>query len=262
MDLPVIYQQNDQIAQVTLNRPDKFNCINHALLDGLLNAIETAEQTNEVRVLVLDASGKHFCTGADLEEVTTYTDSEKRLDAFIGHGHNVMQRIESSPIPVIAAIHGYCLAGGMELMMCADMVFASTDARVGCQHARYGLVPGWGGTQRLPRLVGLRRALELMYSARWLNAEVSQQWGLVNTVVSNNTASAAALEFAEDLAQKSPDGLAAMKQLSRAGATLPLHDALLLEQGVAVPALMSANVSEGLSAFRERREPEFQDRNT
>lgn len=257
MNESVIYEPRGRVSVLTLNRPEKFNCISQSLLAGIESGIEQAEQDTSVRAIVINASGKHFCTGADLIEVKEHSRSHELLDQFIGYGHSVMQKIEASSLPVIAEINGYCLAGGLELMMCADVVFAAEDARIGCQHSQYGLVPGWGGTQRLPRIVGMRRALDLMYSARWLTAREAEDWGLVNHVVPPSALGSSAYEYANKLTLKNPEGLAAMKQLARQGADLSLQDALRLEQKLAVPALRSDNVAEGLSAFREKREPHF-----
>lgn len=257
MSEPVTLHINESIAELKLNRPDKFNCINQGLLQCLLDGIEQAETMSGVRVVVITSNGPHFCTGADLDEVREHSRSRESLDEFIAFGHHVMQRMESSPLPIIAAVHGYCLAGGMELMMTADIVFAAADARIGCQHAQYGLVPGWGGTQRLPRLVGLRRAMELMFSARWLDADTAKEWGLVNAAVEPDVLLRETLAFAQSLSMKNPKGISAMKHLAREGEPMPLTAALELEQSVAVPALMSENVAEGLTAFRERRQPKF-----
>ncbi|HIG41953.1 MAG: enoyl-CoA hydratase/isomerase family protein [bacterium] len=253
----VIYKAEGRVAALTLNRPDKFNCISSSLLEGIESGIEQAEKDSGIRVIVIKALGKHFCTGADLKEVKEHSQTRESLDDFIGYGHLVMQKLEASPLPVIAEVNGYCLAGGLELMMCADVVIAAEDARIGCQHAQYGLVPGWGGTQRLPRIVGMRRALDLMYSARWLTAAEALDWGLVNQVVISSSLSSATFEYADKLASRNPEALAAMKQLARQGVDLSLDEALALEQNLAVPALMSENVAEGLKAFREKREPVF-----
>lgn len=259
MSEPVTLHTDGRIAQLTLNRPDKFNCISQELLQGLLDGIERAETTPGIRVIVVTSNGPHFCTGADLDEVRAHSQSRKSLDEFIGFGHHVMQRMENSSLPVIAAVQGYCLAGGMELMMSADIVFAAADARIGCQHAQYGLVPGWGGSQRLPRLVGMRRAMELMFSARWLDAATAADWGLVNSVVDAPELVDEASAFAQTLATRNPEGIGAMKRLTREGAPLSIQAALELEQSVAVSALLSDNVAEGLRAFRDRREPRFSD---
>lgn len=253
----VKYEKRDRVGALLLNRPDKFNCISMEVLEALDRGITAAEKDAEIRVMVILASGRHFCTGADLEDVRTHSRSKESLDTFIGYGHQVMQRLEMSSLPVIAGVNGYCLAGGMELMMCADIVLAAGDSRIGCQHAKYGLIPGWGGTQRLPRLVGLRRALDLMYSARWLAADEAVDWGLVNHIVAQAELESSTLQYAADLTSRNPEGLAAMKRLAREGASLELAAALKLEQATAVPALLGENVAEGLRAFRERREPEF-----
>ena len=113
----ITYQQDGRLAHLILNRPEKFNCINLAMLSELMSAVEKAEQTASVRVLMLSAEGDHFCTGADLDEVKQHSRSRASLDEFISYGHVVMQRLESSSLPVVAAVNGYRLAGGMELMM-------------------------------------------------------------------------------------------------------------------------------------------------
>lgn len=253
----VIFEKKDRVAVLTLNRPEKFNCISNALLAGIESGLGKAEEDADIRVIVLEAAGKHFCTGADLVEVKEHSQSREVLDTFIGYGHAIMQKLEASPLPVIAAVNGYCLAGGLELMMCADVAIVADDARLGCQHAQYGLVPGWGGTQRLPRTIGLRRALDLMYSARWLTAAEALEWGMVNQVVATDELAVVAIEYAKKLSTRNPEGLAAMKQLARQGIDLSLSDALVLEQKLAVPTLLSENVAEGLTAFGEKREPVF-----
>lgn len=257
MSEPVTVHTNGPITQLTLNRPDKFNCLSQAMLKGLLDGITQAEMTPGVRVVVISSKGSHFCTGADLDEVQGHRESRERLNEFIAFGHHVMQRMENSPLPVITAVQGYCLAGGMELMMTADIVFSAADARIGCQHAKYGLVPGWGGSQRLPRLVGMRRAMELMFSARWLDAETAADWGLVNVVVDASKLLDEVGAFAQQLSTRNPESIGAMKRLVREGASLAIPAALELEQSIAVPALMSDKVAEGLRAFQDRREPQF-----
>ena len=215
MSEPVTVHTNGPITQLTLNRPDKFNCLSQAMLKGLLDGITQAEMTPGVRVVVISSKGSHFCTGADLDEVQGHRESRERLNEFIAFGHHVMQRMENSPLPVITAVQGYCLAGGMELMMTADIVFSAADARIGCQHAKYGLVPGWGGSQRLPRLVGMRRAMELMFSARWLDAETAADWGLVNVVVDASKLLDEVGAFAQQLSTRNPESIGAMKRLVR-----------------------------------------------
>ena len=244
------------VAVLALNRPERLNSLCLELLDAIEVRL-TAEAADDVYAVLIVAEGRHFCTGADLGEVSARRTDRDRLAEFIARGHEVLLRLEGCPLPVVAAVQGYCLAGGLELMMAADVVLAAEDARIGCQHARYGLVPGWGGTQRLARLVGLRRALELMYSARWLEADEARSWGLVNDVVPAAVLHKHALELASKLSGRSRTGLAAMKRLAREGLDLPLQDALALERERVVDVLLDGDAAEGLAAFRERREPRF-----
>ncbi len=253
----VTYETQGQVAVAKLNRPDKFNCISSGLLSALSDCLDKAEADPDIRVLLLCAEGQHFCTGADLDEVEAASESDATLATYMDKGHDVMLRLEASAMPVVAAINGYCLAGGLELAMCADVAFVADNARLGCQHAQYGLVPGWGGTQRLPRLVGLRRALDLMFSARWLEPAEAVDWGLANRVVPADALLEEALSYAQTIARGNPEGLAAMKRLAREGAMLSVADSLKFEQKEAVPVLRSDNVAEGLSAFQERRKPNF-----
>lgn len=256
-EAPVLTEIRGGVAIVTLNRPDKFNCLSSSMMAGLDSAITSLEEDRKVRAVLLLARGKHFCTGADLDEVLDARRERGRLDAFITGGHRVLRRLEVSPLPVVAAVNGLCLAGGLELMLACDVVFAGKSAQLGCQHARYGLVPGWGGTQRLARIVGVRRALDLMFSGRWLKADEALAWGLVNNVFDDGVLAGMAETYCADLAKKNPGGLVVMKQLCRNGLDGPLQEGLDMERSAAMDALMSENVSEGLVAFRERREPLF-----
>jgi enoyl-CoA hydratase/carnithine racemase len=179
----VLIRIQEGVGIVELNRPDRFNCLSTSVMSGLEGALAQCEADSNVRVVLIRARGKHFCTGADLDEVLDARKDRGRLERFIAEGHRVLRRIETSSLPVVGEVNGLCLAGGLELMMVCDVVFAGRSAQIGCQHARYGLVPGFGGTQRLARIAGQRRALDLMFSGRWLEATEAHAWGLVNHVV-------------------------------------------------------------------------------
>lgn len=254
---PVLAELQGNIGVVTLNRPGKSNCISRGLADGLSAAVRSLEANAECRVVVLKANGKHFCTGADLDEVLAARETRATLEAFITAGHDALADLERSRLPIVAAVHGLCLAGGLELMMACDVVIAANSARFGDQHAQYGLIPGWGGTQRLPRLVGLRRALHLMYSAEWLDAVTAREWGLVNVVVEETALAERAMTYAQTLEARNPQAIAAMKSLARKGLDVPLAEGLARESECVVDALRSENVSEGLAAFQARRTPKF-----
>lgn len=250
----------DGVGIIELSRPEKFNCLSMAVISGIDEALTRFEADRSVRAILVRSQGKHFCTGADLEEVSGLRGDGTALQRFLAHGHRVFSRLEASPLPVIAAVQGLCLAGGIELMLSCDVIFAAKSTQVGDQHARYGLVPGWGGSQRLPRVVGVRRALDLLYTARWLKAEEALQWGLVNYVVEDGELGQAAMDYCRSLVVKSPTGLAMMKQLARDGIELSLEEANRLERDVVIGHMVSADVSEGLAAFQGRREPQFKNR--
>lgn len=255
---PLVEGREGAVGIIELARPEKFNCLSLAVHAGIEAAMNGFEKPGcGVRAVLIRAQGKHFCTGADLDEVKGLRSDPAKIDNFIRYGHAVLQRLEASPLPVVAACQGLTLAGGSELMMACDVVFASTDFRIGDQHAQYGLVPGWGGSQRLPRIVGLRRALDLFYSARWIDAPTALQWGLVNYVVEPDKLGEAAMAYCAQLATRSSGGLATMKRLARQGMDQSLGGGLKLEQDVMATELMNDDVSEGLAAFAARRPPVF-----
>ena len=215
------------------------------------------EDDPTVRAILLQANGRHFCTGADLNEIMYARQTQRGMRRYIAAFHQALNNLEGSPLPVVGAVHGLSLAGGLEVVLTCDVVFAADDAQLGDQHAQYGLIPGGGGSQRLPRLVGLRRALELMYSARWLSAEEAHSWGLVNHIVPAAELRETALAFCRNLATKNPQGIAVMKDLARRGLGMSPADGLRYEEHVVVDVLRGDNVSEGLAAFSERRVPHF-----
>lgn len=257
----VAVRREGAVGIIELARPDKFNCLSTAVWRSIGKALASFERPDSgVRVVLIQAQGKHFCTGADLDEVQGLRADDARLTEFIDCGHRVLQAMEASKLPVVAACQGLCLAGGLELMLGCDVVLAAEDARFGDQHAQFGLVPGWGGSQRLTRLVGLRRAMDLYFSARWLDAPVALSWGLVSELVPGDGLQAKALAWCQTAAARSAPGLALMKRLARQGMEQPLDEALALERLLAPPALQTADVSEGLAAFQARRKPVFQAR--
>ncbi len=249
--------QRHGVGIITLNRPEQFNCLSMALHEALYKAMEQFESDSTIRAVLIAANGKNFCTGADLEEVIGFRDSDEGIRTFLKTGHETLRKLEVSPLPVVIAQQGLALAGGLELILVGDVVFAGKSAKLGDQHAQFGLVPGWGGSQRLTRLIGRRRAIELMFSARWLNAEQALDFGLVNYVEEDDTLFDSALAYCQQLCQRSSAGLALMKQLSDRGLDMPLEQGLAMELDLATPALRSDAVGEGLKAFVEKRPPQF-----
>lgn len=256
-DPSVLTSVRGETGIIELNRPSKFNCLSSRLIAEIERALDACEKDVSIRAILIRANGKHFCTGADLEEVTEARKDRATLAAFLSSGHRLLRRLEASSLPIVAEVQGLCLAGGLELAMACDIVFAARSARFGCQHAKYGLVPGFGGTQRLAALTGLRCALDLMFSARWISAEEAQFRGLISHVVDEGNLSAEVDAYCSQLARRNPKGIALMKQLGRSGFAGTIDAGLENERTNAVDVLMSANVTEGLSAFRESREPLF-----
>jgi enoyl-CoA hydratase len=258
MDLKTItYTTGRGIARVTLNRPDRLNAISPELLQDLDRACDAMEADAAVRVVTLTAAGRTFCAGADLRTVRELSPDPQRWSAFMGLWHRVFDRIEALPLPVIAGVHGLALAGGLELLLVADLVVADEGARLGDQHANFGLVAGGGGSQRLPRLVGARRAKELMMLGGWLSAADALAWGLVNRVVPAGTVANAVEEMAGTLAAGSGSANRTVKTLVNRAFDTDLAEGLELERRLVAQHMRSADAAEGLRAFAEKRKPVF-----
>ncbi|MGH7414072.1 MAG: enoyl-CoA hydratase/isomerase family protein [Candidatus Rokuibacteriota bacterium] len=258
MDFQTItYGAGGGIARITLNRPDRLNAISPELLQDLDRACEAVEGDPGVRVATLTAAGRTFCAGADLRAVKELSPDSARWDAFMRLWHGVFDRIEALPVPVIAGVHGLALAGGLELVLVADLVVADEVARLGDQHANFGLVAGGGGSQRLPRLIGARRAKELMLLGGWLTAAQALAWGMVNRVVPAGTVPSAVEEMAVALAAGSGSANRTVKTLVGRAFDTGLAEGLELERRLVAEHMRSRDAAEGLRAFAEKRKPVF-----
>lgn len=242
---------------MTLNRPDALNAITPAMVSGLNTALDKAQES-DVRAVVLTGTGRAFCAGADLKFVRGEAGGdEAALSRFLDTVLLIMNRIETFPMPVIAALNGLTLAGGLELMLCCDLVVAARSARLGDAHANYGLLPGGGSSVRLPRKIGPTRAKYLLYTGEFVPAEQLVAAGLVNEVVDDDALIAATEALVAKLANKSPLVLRRMKALIDDGLEQPAAVALRQELLASEVHAHSHDLKEGLAAFEEKRKPRF-----
>jgi len=258
MDLALVrFEVEGGIARIVLNRPEQLNAVSPALLEELDRVCEALEGDPAVRAATLTGAGRAFCAGADLRAVRELSPDARKWSAFMGLWHRVFNRLESVPVPLVAGVHGFALAGGLELMLLADLVVAEEGARIGDQHANFGLVAGGGGSQRLPRLIGARRAKELMLLGGWLDPRQALDWGLVNRVAPAGKLGAVVDEVASALADKSASANRTVKALVNRGLDMDLGRGLELELELVAAHMRSADAAEGLRAFADKRAPDF-----
>lgn len=258
MDLRcVIYEMGGGVARVILNRPSQMNAVSPELLEDLDRVCETIERDRRVKVVTLTGAGRAFCAGADLKVVQELSPDPERWRGFMDLWHRVYNRIEALPQPVIAGVNGLALAGGLELVLVCDLAVADEGAKIGDQHANFGLVAGGGGSQRLPRVIGLRRAKELMLLGGWLDAREALEWGLVNRVAPAGELSKTLDEMAGVLAALSSSASRTVKTLANRALDIDLGAGLALEKALVADHMRSADAREGLRAFVEKRKPQF-----
>ena len=243
------------VGTITLNRPEVRNALDGETVVELETAFTELGAT--ARAIVVEGAGDHFCAGADLRHVQRTREDPELMSAFIAAITGAFDAIERCPVPVVAAVQGFALAGGFELMQACDLVLVADTAVIGDQHANFGLIPGGGGSQRLPRLVGRQRALALLLTGDRLSPAEAVAWGLALRVVPAATLQSEAAALAGRLAALSRSGLSRMKRLVDGGASLPLDRAIALETEVFMEHMGDPDVSEGLAAFGERRRPVF-----
>ena len=257
----IIYEKKEGVARIILNRPDQLNAINLELLQEIEKAFEDIESDQTVKAVLISAKGRAFCAGADLKFMKGLLDSPAKTEAFLRFLRKTFNDIEGCSKPVVTAVHGMALAGGLELIMVSDLAIASEDARIGDQHANFGLIPGGGATQRLPRIVGLRKAKEIILTGEWLSAREAEKLGLINKVVPADQLEKEALAVvAKVIENKSPLAAKGIKALTNATRELGLQTGLEMELQVWLSYFRSEDFAEGLKAFEERRTPAFKGR--
>ncbi|UPU37410.1 enoyl-CoA hydratase-related protein [Geomonas paludis] len=245
------------VATVTVNRPGSLNALNSQVLGELECTLYKLEQDAAVSVVILTGAGeKAFVAGADIKEMA-------EMNSFEGHrfalqGQRVMLFMEKMTKPVIAAVNGYALGGGLELALACDVIYASDNAKLGFPEVTLGIIPGFGGTQNLARLIGPNRAKELIYSGRMINAQKALAWGVVNEVVAQAELAAKALDLAREIAKNGSLGVGYAKNAIVNGLNMTKEDGFRYESSLFGVLFATADQKEGMSAFVEKRKAQFQ----
>ncbi|MEE4660589.1 MAG: enoyl-CoA hydratase [Halieaceae bacterium] len=225
----VLLEKHAGYALITLNRPEQMNALSRELRGELVTAFQDCTADEDIRVIVLTGSGKAFCAGFDLKELAS-TDASAAEEA----DNLVARAMEAFPGPIIGAINGHAVTGGFELALACDILIGSENARFADTHARVGILPGWGLSQKLPRLIGLSRAREMAFTGAPVFAQQAYEWGLLNHVVAAEDLLPKAIEMAQNICACVPETLLGYKRLIEEGYSKPLDEALVWEEGQAI----------------------------
>ena len=252
----LLIERQDHVVTITLNRPDKLNSLNVDLLRELLGALDALDGDDDARAAILTGAGdKAFAAGADIAAMSEMTAAQAKRFAELGH--RIGSAIEQARIPFIAAVNGFALGGGCELALSCDFVYASDRARFGQPEINLGVIPGFGGTQRLARRVGIGRARELCMTGEAIGAEEALRIGLVNAVVPHGELLPKTRELVSKIASKPPLAIAAAKRAILRGEDVPLSVANEIEATAFASLFGTHDQREGMSAFLEKRRATF-----
>jgi enoyl-CoA hydratase len=254
----ILIAHEGAISTLTVHRPDSLNALNRATLEAMRAGIESVAARKPRALIVTGAGDKAFVAGADIAAMAPMQPTEAL--AFARLGQAVFAALEALPCPVIAAVNGFALGGGCELALACDFIYASDKAKFGQPEVKLGILPGFGGTQRLARRVGLGMARELIYTGRMVGPEEAQRIGLVNAVFPRRELMDKVLETARAIAAVGPGAVAGAKHVINAGAGIPLAEAIDREAVAFGHCFELADQKEGMAAFLEKREPVFHDR--
>ena len=254
-DPGIVFERGGEgIFQIHLNRPERLNALGVDMVEALQAAIADAI-ANRARVVLIRGAGRAFCAGADLKERRTMDEAAR-----VRHNRAINAAVDAlaaAPMPTIAAINGLAMGGGCEIALACDLRYAAEDAQIGLTEARIGAIPGAGGTQRMPRVIGASRALELILTGEPVTGKRAEAIGLVNAAVAADKLDAHVMRIATVLASRSPTGAQTTKRLVYRGLEMTLADGLVQEGLALREILASPDYAEGLAAFAEKRQPHF-----
>jgi enoyl-CoA hydratase/carnithine racemase len=253
--VPVDLERRGPVAVLLLNRPEALNALSVEMLDDLGDHLAAIEGEPDLRAVVVTGNGKAFAAGADISHMAQASPLEAR--AYAQRGHHITNRIDSFPKPVIAAVNGYALGGGCELALACDIRLAAEEAVLGQPEVNLGIVPGWGGTQRLARATSPGFAKELIFTGRHVSAEEARAAGLVNHVYPRDELMDRAVEMGELIATKPPGAIAMAKEVVNLALEGDLHGHLAREMDAFALAFTTEDQREGMAAFFEKRPPRF-----
>jgi enoyl-CoA hydratase len=251
----ILIEKKEGIAKITINRPNVLNALNLETINEITICIKELEKDKKIKVVILTGKGKAFIAGADISQMKNMTPVESKIFSEIGH--NMLFTIENSRLPFIAAVNGYALGGGCETLMACDICIASKNAIFGQPEINLGIHPGFGGTQRLPRLVGKMIAKELLLTGKNINAEEAMRIGLINDVVEDDKLMKKVYKIAEAISNKSPIQTEFIKSLVNKGYETDLITACSLEISHFATSFSTEDQSEGMNAFLDKKKPVF-----
>jgi enoyl-CoA hydratase len=255
----ILYKKRDGITIITINRPKALNALNEETIPEFLSRLKAAEEDRETRVIVITGAGeKAFCAGLDLKTAIDITVTKAVEMSRLGQELTIA--VEELGKPVIAAINGYALGGGLEPAMACDIRIASEKARIGQTEVNVGLIPGWGGTQRLPRLVGKGIAKELIFTGKMIDAKTAERIGLINLVVPPDKLESTVEELANEIMSKPPIALKLAKELINNSIETDQRTGLIHEAEAFGILSSTEDYKEGVSAFIEKRKPDYKGR--
>jgi len=253
----IIIEKKDGVAWITLNRPKALNALAPDTHRQLQHALLEIDKDPEVRVVVITGAGRAFCAGGDLKWISSHRDDPGTITGYGQLFHDTFYIMEHMSKVIIAMVNGLCYAGGIELMEACDLAYAAEDIMLGDQHATYGLIPGGGGSQRLPRLITLRKAKELLFTGDWITAKEAEQYGLINKAVPADKLKDHVMEVVNKLLQRSPMASKYIKYAVNRGMQVDLYTGVELEKSASMAHFQTEDSKEGISAFMEKRNPKF-----